>query len=454
MTRLRLLVLSAYLPWHGHGGGVLVGNLLRQLSRRHEVTLLSYVEPGEERHLAEVAALCQHLETVAWQLEQPNAELSRSAASSQQAAATGVYRAWRRLPARVRSFAYAMRQLQRQWQDQRREPLPAEVATRQTAPFSAALERCLHDQAYDVIVAEWPEMALYGLQGPASALRVQETIELRSVTYQRYWRASKDINNKVFWFAQWRKMKRLEALIVQQYDVVTAVSQQDGQRLAKLGGQAEIVVNPIGLDLAGRLQRDTAPRDPATLVFLGRMSYGPNADAVRYFINDIFPGIRAAVPEVRFLVVGGEPPPDIQALNDRDGVTVTGYVPDPNTYLATGTVFVLPMRQGGGIKIKALEAMAAGIPLVATPAGAEGLDAAVDGRDLLIARTTTEFVAKTIAMLQNNALRQRIAHNARLMVWQRYDSATNVAQLERLYVERLHEKRARLRATSQPTVSG
>lgn len=450
---MRILVLSAYLPWHGHGGGVLVGNLLRQLSHRHEVTLLSYVEPGEEQHLPEVAALCQHLETIAWQREQPYADLNRPDASARQPAATGMRCAWRRLPAPVRSSAYVMRQLPRQWQDQRREPLPAEVAARQTTAFAAGTARCLRDQAYDLIIAEWPEMALYGLQGPAGTLRVQESIELRSVSYQRCWRASRDINSKVFWFAQWRKMKRLEALIVQQYDVVTAVSQQDGQQLAKLGGPADIVVNPIGLDLAGRQQQDTAPRDAATLVFLGRMSYGPNADAVRYFMQ-IFPAVRAAVPQARFLVVGGEPPPDIQALNNQDGVTVTGYVPDLNTYLATGTVFVLPMRQGGGIKIKALEAMAAGIPIVATPAGAEGLDAAVDGRDLLIARTTAEFAAKTIAMLQDNALRQRIADNARRMVWQRYDSATNVAQLERLYVERLHEKRACLHATSQAAISG
>lgn len=443
VTRLQILVLAAYLPWHGHGGGVLVGNLLRQLSRRHEVTLVSYVEPREEQHLPEVAALCQHVVTVPWQRENSHQDPARSAPLAQPGWVSRMRRLWRQLPAPVRSSAYAIRQLPQQWQEQRREPLPAEVAARQTAAFADAVDRCLRNKAFDVVLAEWPEMAFYGLRGPSSTLRILDTIELRSVTYRRYWRASEDLNSKVFWFAQWRKMKRLETFIVQQYDIVTAVSQQEGQRLKALGGRAEIVVNPIGLDLAGRPQQDAAPRDAATVVFLGRMSYTPNADAVRYFMQ-IWPAVRAAVPEARFLVVGGEPPPDIQALNGQDGVTVTGYVPDLNVYLATGTVFVLPMRQGGGIKIKALEAMAAGIPIVATPAGAEGLDAAVDGRDLLIAHSAAEFTAKTIAMLKDKGLRQQIAENARRMVWQHYDSQANVARLEELYIERLRKKRDRL----------
>lgn len=450
---LRFVVLSAYLPWHGHGGGVLVGNLLRQLSQRHEVTLLTYVEPGEEKHLPEVTALCQHLETVVWQRERPDSNLDQSTNPAKQATPTGLRRAWRGLPEPLRASACAARQLPRQWQSHGREPLPSEMAVRQTAAFAAAAARCLSERAYDVVMAEWPEMALYGLQGPVGPLRVLDTIELRSVTYQRYWRASTNLNRKVFWFAQWRKMKRLEAHIVQQYDVVTAVSQQDGAQLASMGGKAEIVVNPVGLDLTGRQQHDTAPRDDDTLVFLGRLSYRPNADAVRYFMQ-IFPVIRAAVPHARFLVVGGEPPPDIQALNGNDGVTVTGYVPDLTAYLATGAVFVLPMRYGGGIKIKALEAMAAGIPIVATPAGAEGLDGVVDGRDLLIARSPAEFAAKTITMLQDSGLRRGVADHARRLVWQNYDSAANVTQLERLYIERLHERRSQSRATSEALISG
>lgn len=307
--------------------------------------------------------------------------------------------------------------------------------------FAATLAQCLQGQPYDLILAEWPEMALYGLNAPATAVRVLESIELRSVTYRRYVDASADPNSKLFWLSQWRKMQQLEQQIVEQYDVVTAVSNKDGHRLAKLDGKAEIIVNPIGLDLAGRTKLDTAERRSNTLVFLGRMSYSPNTDAVRHFL-EFYPAIRSACPDTRFLVVGGSPPADIQALDGQNGVTVTDYVPDLAQYLATGTVFVLPMRQGGGIKIKALEAMASGIPIVATPVGAEGLDHAEDGQHLLIARTAQEFVAKTVLLLQNQALRQRIAANARCLVWERYNSAVNVVQLEQSYLQKVQVRRS------------
>jgi glycosyltransferase involved in cell wall biosynthesis len=293
-----------------------------------------------------------------------------------------------------------------------------------------------------VVLAEWPEMALYGTKAPPQTVRVLDMIELRSVTYGRYARSAVDLNAKLFWRSEQHKMQRLESFIRRNYDVVTAVSSSDGSMMEALRGRARVVVNPVGLELDRWPREDVLPRWQNTLVFLGRMSYGPNQDAVRYFIQHIYPTIHTAIPDVRFFIVGGDPPEDILAFNGQMGVTVTGYVPDVNEYLQRGTVFVLPMRQGGGIKIKALSAMVAGIPVVSTPEGVEGVDGKPD-KGMLVAKNSREFGDLVAQLLLNRTLRDHIATAARDLVRSRYDVRINVQKLEEIYLEQVRVKRQR-----------
>lgn len=439
---LDILVLSAYLPWPGHGGGLLVGNSMRELNQRHNVTLLTYVSPDEELHVADVARLCRRLKTVSLPCGPAMTAMPEAGRlEAGRAPAAGVMRrAWRALPPSMRSRAYEIRRLPSRRRDLRQATWSAEVAARLTSEFREALSQLAKEMDFDVVLAEWPEMVPYSQFLPARAVKVFESIELRSVTYQRNMLTQRSIDASLFWYYQWRKMRQLEALATRQFDIVTAVSRKEAGALERYGGTAQIVINPFGLDLTDWPREDSVPRWENLLVFLGRMSYPPNQDAVRYFLAQIYAQIRARSPGVRFMVLGGDPPADILAHNGVDGVRVTGFVFDAREYLLKGTVFVLPMRQGAGIKVKAMEALAAGIPVVATPEGTEGLDYVEDGRDLMIANSPGDFAARTIQLLQDAELRQRISESARRMVWQHYDCAVNVAQLEQLYLDEVAKR--------------
>jgi len=156
------------------------------------------------------------------------------------------------------------------------------------------------------------------------------------------------------------------------------------------------------------------------LLFVGVIGYPPNADAVLYFCKSIMPLVRRKIPDVQLTVVGNAPPPEVCKLAVRDEVVVTGVVDDLVAYYARATVCVVPLRAGGGTRLKILEAMAFGRPVVSTSIGCEGL-AAVDGEHLLIGDSPEDFAQNVIQLLLEPDLRHRITIAARRMVEQRYD---------------------------------
>lgn len=436
MDRLRILLLTAYFPWHGHGGGLLIGNLIRELAHSHEVTLLTYIEPGEKDFLPEVEALCRVV-TVPFAEQSNHFELFQTTKPSH----TDVFRrVWRQLPGSWRSRFYEVRRLPGLILDLQRASLPQEVAARQTVAFEAALLQVLRSQSFDVILTEWPEMAPLFSHLPSEAVRVFDTIELRSLTYWRHFRYAQSLEQRIHWFTQWRKMQHLEAVTTGQFDVVSAVSRREAQYLKRYRGSARIISNPIGLDLTNWPREDVGPRWENTLIYLGRMSYAPNQDAMRYFLTHVYPQVRRQEPEARLMIVGGNPPADIQERDGQDGIVVTGFVPDVAEYLSKGSIFILPMRQGAGIKVKALEAMAAGIPVVTSPEGIEGLDEVLDERDVLIAKTARNFVDKLVRLLRDADLQKCLADHARQRIWKCYNAETNVQVLARVYGEMYSKK--------------
>jgi len=149
------------------------------------------------------------------------------------------------------------------------------------------------------------------------------------------------------------------------------------------------------------------------------MDYPPNIDALRYFFREIHPRVARAVPGVRVLVVGRSPTPEVLAWSSRPGVTVTGSVPDVRPYLAEATLVVVPLRVGGGTRIKILECLAAGRAVVSTSVGAEGLGLR-HGEQLMLADDPESFARHTADLLEDRALRQRLAEAGRLCVLARY----------------------------------
>jgi glycosyltransferase involved in cell wall biosynthesis len=241
-------------------------------------------------------------------------------------------------------------------------------------------------------------------------------------------------------WVQWRRLRRYERRACLAADRVVAVSEADADALRRLVPEVEPVVVPNGVDMAYY----TTPVDPLTpgdeagapgvrdVVFTGKMDFRPNVDAVLWFAREVLPGIREASPGTRLWVVGKDPHPRLAPLAADPGVELTGWVNDVRPYIAAAGVYVIPLRIGGGTRLKVLEAMAMGRPIVSTALGCEGFDL-VPGQELVVADTAEAFAGAVIDLFRDEARRARLGRAARRFAGARYDWRMIVPRLERVY---------------------
>ena len=238
---------------------------------------------------------------------------------------------------------------------------------------------------------------------------------------------------------RWRWMTMFDAArlswfqrrLLPSFDKVWVCSDLDRRRLARSLGEGHVQVVPNGVDIEAHAAI-AARGGTRSLIFVGDMTYDPNEDAVLYFCEKVLPLIRKQDSEVQVVLVG-RPSQRVQALPARlNRVMVTGIVPDVRPYLESASVSIAPIRAGGGTRLKILEAMAAGRPVVSTSIGAEGLEA-VAGRDLLIADKPRDFAQACLRLLRSLALRQRVAASGRACVRSRYDWSVVHDQVRQCY---------------------
>ena len=226
-------------------------------------------------------------------------------------------------------------------------------------------------------------------------------------------------------------LKRYEQRYCQKFSHLVVTTTEDQKQMAELSGKENISVIPNGVDLDAFHMRTSDPGGQS-LVFIGAMDNLPNIDAVTFLAKDIFPLVRAQYPGATLSLVGARPTPAVQSLGDINGVIVTGKVPEMMPYLHRATVCVVPMRTGYGIKNKTLEAMAAGVPVVASDRGLEGL--AVDGNSVplraLRASTPQEYAAAIGRLFDSADLRQTLSSNGRELIEQEYTWAIAGKQYE------------------------
>jgi polysaccharide biosynthesis protein PslH len=206
---------------------------------------------------------------------------------------------------------------------------------------------------------------------------------------------------KRYFTSQWRKMQRFEASECRRMRTVVAVSTQDAETFRREYGVESVVAVPTGVDTAYFVRSAATPRTPGSMVFTGSMDWMPNEDGIAWFVEAILPRIRATVPGATLTIVGRNPSATVRALHaPHAGVVVTGSVPDVRPYLASHQLFVVPLRVGGGTRLKIYEGMTMGLPTVSTAIGAEGLPV-VDGDHLLLADDATSFAAACIELLSD-----------------------------------------------------
>ena len=225
------------------------------------------------------------------------------------------------------------------------------------------------------------------------------------------------------WSSQHAKMVRFESAALRGYEKVIAVSERDASQFHRSYGVASAEAIPTGVDLdhfSWQLPPDPGPERPPTVVFTGAMDSPANIDGVRFFLDEIWPRVATELPQARFVVVGKHPPAALVSQARRwPTVEFTGLVDDVRPHIRVAQVSVIPLRVGGGTRIKAFEAMAIGSPVVSTAVGIEGLDVQV-GTHFLASDDPTGFAGAVLHLLRDSAARRRLSRAARALVEARF----------------------------------
>jgi glycosyltransferase involved in cell wall biosynthesis len=398
---MRILILAPYPPYPPRGGGALrIYHLLRGLAARHDVTLLSFVP-----NPAAAAALAPLRETV--QVVTVVGPLPRSL--GRRALTTLI------------------------------SPLPDMALRNESPAFADGLSRLVASEHFDWIQVESIEMAGYGLALQGLGMRLvldqfnAEYVLQRRAALTDLRRALRlrpqALPGGIYSLVQWRKLAAYERRLLRAYDQVLVVSEEDRRALRRLAPVTDPLVVPNGVDAAAYAGLQRNDDGVETIVFSGTLDFRPNIDAIDWFVQRVLPQLRVRRPAVRFVVVGRAPAPAVRALHDGATVEVVGEVPDVRPYLARAAVYVVPMRIGGGSRLKLLEALAAGCPVVSTTMGAEGIEGLRDDVHLRLADRPEAFAARIAELLADRERAMRLGEVGRAFVAEHYDWSVIVPRL-------------------------
>ena len=412
----RILILTPQFPYPPHQGTTIRNyNLIKGLAQRHDVHLLSFGEPQAGRGTP-LDGLCRSVQIV------------RAPQRSTRQRLRGLLLS--RLPDMAQRLPSAQFRAALAATLERERPTVVEVEGIELAPylFQAAAQRAGRDRPLLVFDEHNAE---YVLQQRAFETDLGQIWPPRRAAVRR-------LAGAVYSLVQWRRLRRYELRACRTADRVVAVSDVDAGVLRRLDPGLEPVVVPNGVDMAfyaespPPLPEGEEGPDAADLVFVGKMDFRPNVDAVLWFAAEVLPLIRRQAPETRFWIVGQNPHARLAPLADEPGVQVTGWVEDQRPYIAAAGVYVIPLRIGGGTRLKVLEAMAMSKAIVSTALGCEGFDL-VAGQELIVADKPVAFADAVLALLGDPARRERLGRAARRFAGSRYDWSTIVPKLERVY---------------------
>jgi polysaccharide biosynthesis protein PslH len=306
------------------------------------------------------------------------------------------------------------------------------------------LDRVLRARRFDIVNLEFPYLGHYDLrQAPLGERRPPLIVDSHEIAYDlagQFSGAGGNLGRCLYAWANSRKLRRDELGTYREADGVCLCSAADEQRLLKQVTGVRTAVIPNAADVEYYQPRPTdPPPDGRTVVYFGLLSTVPNVDGVTHFVRNIWPRIVAAHPQARCKIIGGRPPPSLLALAGPR-VELSGFVSDLRPHLAAAAAVVVPLRLGGGTRLKIVEAMAMGKAVVSTTLGAEGIEA-VPGHDLLIADEPGAFADAVGRLLAEPSLAARIGQSARELAVERYSWSGAVQTLEGFYRRILESRR-------------
>jgi sugar transferase (PEP-CTERM/EpsH1 system associated) len=382
--RLRILLLTPRV-WYpvNTGGRIRSSRLFEALARRHEISAICF-QTADDRleDLEQMRSWCRDLEVVPWRETRRFSpaffvELARSVFSRR----------------------------------------PYTVLKYDSAAMASRLAARLASRRFDVLVCDFLEPGINCLSLDfRPKVLFQHNVEATIRERQAAWAANPLL--RLYARRDAVKLKDYEGRIARAFDCCIMVSEADCQTMTREYGVTNVAAIPIAVDTRHFAPIGASAEKPNELVFVGSMDWHPNQDAVSFFVRDILPKVRREVPAT-LTIVGRHPPPSIQRLADIPGIVVTGTVPDVRPYLARAQLCVVPLRVGGGTRIKIFEAMAMGTAVVSTPLGAEGLPVS-DGTNIALAADADAFAATLVRLLRNPDERRQLATAGRRLVGEGY----------------------------------
>ena len=393
---MKILFLSPTVPFPlTDGGRIRVFNLLKQIAEKSDVTLLALeTQPTDAEGVAQLQQFGIQVHLV------PNAPTLPRVS----------------FPTLVNAF------LKRQ---------PITVARYDLPAYRQKFRELVAAENFDLVHYEMFHTAQFQTEVDLPSVLSQQNVD--SAIWRRL---CGETANPFYKFAYWTQQlafQRYERVLSPKFDAVTCTSAIDAAVFQRHCAADTIEIIPNGVDVT-HYQPDFTSEATAHLIYIGSMDWYPNEDAVAFFADEVLPGIQDKVPDVQFSIVGGNPSTRVQRLAEREGVVVTGRVPEIKPYFAEATVFVVPLRIGSGTRLKILEALAMGKAVVSTSVGAEGLDLK-DGEEIFIADEPTTFADAVTRLLTDASLRRRIGENGRARVEQDYDWRSIGEKLHQLYTK-------------------
>jgi sugar transferase (PEP-CTERM/EpsH1 system associated) len=313
-------------------------------------------------------------------------------------------------------------------------PLP--VLNYTTDPMKQALQHLLSEQDFDIIQIESIHLMSY-LEIIRKARKrpvvVCDWHNVESELMRRYSEREPRRVRRAYAGRTARLMSEFEKRALREFDAHVVVSQRDAERLRSLNSDARIFVIENGVDTA--FYSEVGPKDESLarrIVFVGSMDYHANIDGAINFAREVWPRVREHQPELIFTIVGKDPAPEVRELTQLPGIEVTGTVDDVRPFYREAIAAVVPLNVGGGSRLKILEAMAAGVPVVSTTLGAEGLEVR-HGENILIADGKDQLVAAIASVVENETRRNELSAAGRALVSSRYDWSSLGASLFGVY---------------------
>ncbi len=379
----------------GHGGGILSYGQLQRLAARHEVHFISFFKENDSG------------------LHDPGCveDLKRICASVNLVPLnTGL---WQRVYSKL-SLLLNFK--------------PNDAAFLSSKTMTDRLREVVTKRCADVVLFQFPSMAQYVSACP-DVSTVLDVHDAFSVSYFRKFRAEKSWLKRSYFFFIWLSWLRYEIHYYSRFDKLYTLTEQDRYGLQIFSPELTVAVIPAAVDVVKKMSLP-APLAKKSILFVGSFFHAPNIDAVRYFLGEVFPLVVQRLPDVEFVVVGKGA--DLYFKQYESGqVHFRGFVDDIHMVYASATIVVIPVRFGGGVKIKTIEAMANCCPMVSTSLGVEETGAQ-DDLHVMIADTPEDFAKKVVMLLQDDTLRGCLAKNARELALDRFSWESRTGQLEQL----------------------